>query len=134
MGHYYSEMHASTPHEIFGYKFEKSLLEMGYHNIEMNYKVFYSCDWCGCLVTNLPTHLAKCSAGDRSIQIDKMTDQAIEFILAQPEPIKLLDLVSLLSEKGVSVYALNCAIESLLSEKKVTRQAEPYQDTIISLV
>lgn len=134
MGHYYSEMHVSTPQENWNEALDKSLREMGYRKIEMDFKTFFVCDWCGCLVALLSQHLWKCPAGDKSVEIDRMVDRAKDLILGLHGPIELMKLVKIAGQNSISVYALNCAIEALITQKEITRQhsfTQRYQDTMI---
>lgn len=134
MGHYYSEKHVDTPQERWAKALEQSLRDMGYRKIELDFKTFYICDSCGCLIAILGQHLWKCPAGDKSSEIDRMVDRAKDLILEQPGSIEQMKLVQLASQNRISVYALNCAIEALVVRQKVVRQhsfTKQYQDTMI---
>ena len=134
MGHYYSEMHFPTPQEELNNAFDKSLREMGYRKLQIDFKTFFICDWCGCLVAILGQHLWKCPAGDKSAEVDRMVDRAKDLIVGLYGPIELMKLVQLAGQNGISVYALNCAIEALVARQKAVRQqshTKPYQDTMI---
>lgn len=134
MGHYYSEMHVPSPQEKWNEALDKSVRKMGYRKMQIEYKTFYICDWCGCLVTLLGQHPSRCPAGDKSVEIDRMIDRAEDMILGLDRPIELLKLVALASQNNISVYALNCAVEALVAHRKIIRQhnhTQPYQDTTI---
>ena len=137
VGHYYSEMHVPTPQEMWSEALERSIRDMGFVQIKIEYKTLYICEWCGCLVARLAQHLSKCPAGDKSESVDRMIDRAMDLIESLPGPIELLKLLKLCEENSISAYALNCAIEAMLSQRKITRQGkytESYQDTIIARV
>lgn len=135
MGHYYSEMHVSNPQERWNEALDKSLREMGYRKIEMDFKTYFVCDWCGCLVALLGQHLWKCPAGDKSVEIDRMVDRAKDLILGLHGPIELMKLVKIAGQNGIGVYTLSCAIEALVARQKAVRQqshTKPHQDTMIA--
>ncbi len=135
MGHSYSEMHVTTPHEEYQEKVRQARERFGFTNYDVEYRHWFVCRHCSCMILHPIVHIPHCVAIDQIVKdsfadtveaakyqiIASLSKQASE---AEVEPetnpwLSRKELLGLCIEAEISAFAFDIAIQQLESAKEI---------------
>ncbi len=132
MGHYYSEMHVPTPQETYLEKVKQARLELGFKDYDIDYRHWFVCGHCGCMVLLLRTHLQNCQSISKKkrLRFFNSIEAAKYQIIAslatkvatnmESDELSRSSLLDECTQAGICALAFDMAIGDLKSEHIIT--------------
>ncbi len=141
MGHSYSEMHVTTPHEEYQEKVRLAREQFGFTNYDVDYRHWFVCRHCSCMILQLLVHIPNCVAIDQTAKdnfinmleaakyqiIASLCKQACE---AETEPetnpwLGRKELLDICIDAEITAFAFDIVMHQLESAGSIAQYHEP---------
>jgi len=137
MGHYYSEMHVTTPHEEYLEKAKRAREILGFFDFEINFKRWFVCHHCSCMILSVTGHIPHCNALDSDTKntfadqveaakyqiVASLAHQAVE---SESGPrLERLKLLAECADVGLDAFVFDIALKQLETDREICRYIDP---------